>query len=119
MQVIFSVHDNASNKRIEIWANSAVVNGFVGGSTSIPIGQTTITNGRHKIAVAYDQSGNQAFYLDGVQIGTSATTYTISSLTVCSFNVWNSTLPLNGDVHQAELYKERLTNAELATLTTI
>ena len=120
VQILLSIHDFATNKRLEIWSNSAQVYGFIGGSVNISIGDTTITNGRHKIALAYDQSGNQAFYVDGVQIGTSATAYTIAALTACNFSYLNNgQYHFNGNVNQALLFKTRLSNEELAALTTI
>ena len=119
--VLFTIHDNANNKRLELWANNNVLNGFIGGSVNIAIGNTTITNGRHKAAIAYDESGDQAFYVDGVQIGTSSTAYTIASLTGIRFNNWSGsgTYKTKEGVKQTLLFKTRLTNEELATLTTL
>ena len=119
VQVLVSIHDSANNKRFEIWANSAVLNGFIGGSVDITIGSSSITNGRHKAALAYKQSGDQAFYIDGVQIGTSATAYTIAALTALSFDYWSTGFPPTEKVAQALLFKTRLTNAQLAELTAL
>jgi hypothetical protein len=119
VQVLLSVHDGALNKRFEIWADSAVLNGFIGGSVNIAIGSTTITNGSHKIALAYKQSGDQAFYVDGVQIGISATPYTIAALTSLSYSQYTGTLNPNEGVKQTLLFKTRLTNAELQSLTAL
>jgi hypothetical protein len=119
VQVLLSVHDGASNKRLEIWANGSVVNGFIGGSVNIAIGNTTISEGRHKLAVAYNQSGDQAFYVDGVQVGTSSTAYTIAALTQLSYSTFNGSLAASGSVNNTMLFKTRLTNTELATLTTL
>ena len=120
VQVLLSVHDGASNKRLEIWANGSVVNGFIGGSVNIAIGNTTISEGRHKLAVAYNQSGDQAFYVDGVQVGTSSTAYTIAALTQLSYNLYDgSRYYANGSVNQTQIYNTRLSNSELATLTTL
>jgi len=71
----------------------------------------------YKIAGAY-KSGNNVLYVNGVQIGTSATTYTTPTLTDFNFNVWN-VFNEQKTVGQAILFKTRLTNAELASLTTL
>ena len=71
----------------------------------------------YKIAGAY-KSGDNVLYVNGVQIGTSATTYTTPTLTDFNFNVWN-VFNEQKTVGQAILFKTRLTNAELASLTTI
>ena len=119
--VLFTIHDNANNKRLELWANNNDLNGFIGGSVNIGIGNTTITNGRHKAAMAYNESGDQAFYVDGVQIGTSLTAYTIASLTGIKFNnhIGGGVYKTKEGVKQLLLFKTRLTNAELEALTTI
>jgi hypothetical protein len=77
--------------------------------------------GRHKIALAY-KSGQIAGYMDGVQLFTSTATFTLTSLTRMSLgpssasgNVINTPAQIN----QAVLFPTRLTNAELASLTTI
>ena len=117
-QVLLSPHDGAANKRLEIWSNNNVVNGFIGGSVNIAIGNTTISNGVHKMAIAY-KSGDSAFYVDGVQIGTSTTAFTIPALTTLAYNQYTGLLRPTESVKQTLVFKTRLTNAELADLTTI
>jgi hypothetical protein len=71
--------------------------------------------GRHKLALAY-KSGSSAFYLDGVQVGTSATTFTLSgSMSILDFTL---TTP-NNAINASALWKTRLTNTQLAQLTSI
>jgi hypothetical protein len=118
-QVIFSIHDSLNNKRLELWADFNTLNGFIGGSVNISIGSLSISNGRHKAAIAYKQSGEQAFYVDGVQVGTSATAYTIAALTALRYDYWNTGFPPVVGVRQTLLFKTRLTNAQLAELTTL
>ena len=119
VKVLFSLDGNAYNKRIEFWMNEDVLNGFIGGSVNIPIGNTTITKGRYKAAIAYDELGNQAFYVNGVQIGISTTPYTISNLDNLRFNVWSggSSLKTSIKTKDIKLYNTRLSNSELAALT--
>ena len=117
-QVLLSIHDNAANKRLEIWANNDLIYGFIGGSVNINIANTAIANGRHKVALAY-KSTDSAFYVDGVQIGTSVTAFTIAALTALSYAQYTGLLKPDEKVSQTLLFPTRLTNAELASLTTI
>jgi hypothetical protein len=75
--------------------------------------------GRKKIAFAYKQN-DFAVYLNGTQVGTdtSGTVPTMSRLFVGKFYA-NDTYNINAGINQAILFKTRLTNAELASLTTI
>ena len=95
---------------------------YIGGATLIANISTTFTNGtRYKIALAY-KSGSIAFYVNGVSVGTSAATYGAVSEAISQFRYdW----PYSGDeqwcspVSQTAIFPTRLTNAELASLTTI
>jgi hypothetical protein len=121
VKVLFNLDGNANNKRIEFWMNGYVLNGFIGGSVNIPIGNITITEGRYKAAIAYNELGNQAFYVNGVQIGISTTPYTISNLDNLRFNVWNESSNLKTSIKTKDikLYNTRLSNTELQQLTTL
>jgi hypothetical protein len=75
----------------------------------------------NKIAFAYRQN-DFAMYVNGVLIGQSNTgdTFNPNTLSIVSFSEIGSSLgQLNARVNQATLYKERLSDSELATLTTI
>jgi hypothetical protein len=80
-------------------------------------------NTKHKVAIAY-KSGDLAFYIDGVQIATNSTTFSAYS-SLSAFDLGNNSVggtPVElGDYNynQAILFPTRLTNAELASLTTI
>ena len=118
-KVLFSLDGGANNKRIEFWMNEGVLNGFIGGSVNIAIGNTTITEGRYKAAIAYDELGNQAFYVNGVQIGVSSTPYTIANLDNLRFNIWSggSIYKTSIKTNDVKIYNTRLSNSELAALT--
>jgi hypothetical protein len=80
-------------------------------------------NGRHKIAFAYKNADN-AFYIDGVQIEVNSSAVTaFSSLSNFDLGIHNASGPAIeiGDYayKSAELYKTRLSNTELAQLTTL
>ena len=80
----------------------------------------TIAIGRHKMAIAY-KSGNTAFYLDGSQVSTTQTqTFTNGTLSVLNLGTDAiGALPITESYNQAIIFPTRLTNAELASLTTI
>jgi hypothetical protein len=86
--------------------------------TSI-ITSAAVSVGTHKIALAYT-NGDYALYIDGVNAGTStnSTDYPATSLTQC---VLSSTSygPFNDRILAAALYTTRLSNAELAALTSL
>ena len=76
-----------------------------------------LTNGRHKFAIAY-ANNDFAFYIDGNLIGTD-TSGTPSACSEFGFFYYASGYDFPLKVNQAVLFKTRLTNAELASLTTI
>ena len=82
--------------------------------SSIPV-----LNGNNKIAIAY-KSTDSAVYLNGTQIGTSAS---IAAFSVAPSEISIGTLStsdfFNDRIELATLFQTRLTNAQLATLTTL
>ena len=84
--------------------------------TSI-ITSAAVSVGTHKIALAYT-NGDYALYIDGVNAGTStnSTDYPATSLTQCVLSNTNY-VPFNDRILAAALYTTRLSNAELAALT--
>jgi hypothetical protein len=74
-----------------------------------------------KIALAY-KSGNSAFYVNGNQISTSATAFafttTLSEIDIANNGVFFAHLN-NKEVSQVLQFNTRLTNAQLAELTTL
>jgi Na+-translocating ferredoxin:NAD+ oxidoreductase RnfE subunit len=88
-----------------------------GVSTTL-ITTSAVSVGSHKIAFAY-KAGQFAIYIDGVQAGTStATNFPVGTLSqIILANASYGTL--NDSVKQAALFTRRLTNAELAAITTL
>ena len=102
----YQMYINSSNQ-VRIDVNGSFL--FLGG--------TIAENTQYKIAFAY-KSGSNALYINGTQIATSASTTIPSSL--ADFYVGNSlSSEQSGSINQAILFPTRLTNAELASLTTI
>ncbi len=88
-----------------------------GASIASIITSSPIALGTHKIALAY-KNADYALYIDGVSAGTSAnsTDYPATALTQCVLS--NASYgPLNDRIRAAAIYPNRLTNAQLATLT--
>jgi hypothetical protein len=108
-----------NNLAIECYSNKAYLTIF-NNSASLQgtIETTTLSTAKHKIAVAYN-STQVIVYLDGVSVGT------LGAVTFPSFNnfylgnLGSDTNPKIININSAQIYKTRLTNAELATLTTI
>ncbi len=73
---------------------------------------------RIKLALGY-ANNDIALYINGTQIATdsSASIPALSEIRLNTF--WTGNLPDNSSVNQLSLFKTRLTNAELAALTTI
>jgi hypothetical protein len=122
---IFALSDGTTSNRITAYVSSS--NGidfyvrnsggdlFLGTAAS-PIGNT---KGVHKIAAAY-KNGDYAVYLDGVQIISGAGT--AGTLPTCSrFDLGNQlgSNHLYEPMMQVLLFKTRLSNAQLAELTTL
>ena len=95
--------------RLELY-NGGVLQGSIAGS----IGAV----GRKKIAFGYKQN-DFVGYMNGVQIATdnNGTVGAMSNLYVGSY--YTASYNANGGINAAALWKTRLTNAQLATLTTI
>jgi hypothetical protein len=102
----YQMYINASNQ-VRVDVNGSFL--FLGGSIA--------ANTNYKIAFAY-KSGEYALYINGTQIATSASTTMPSSLT--AYYLGNSLGGEQGGAYnQALIFKTRLSNAQLAELTTL
>jgi hypothetical protein len=91
---------------------------FISGGIQCSILGSIGAVGRKKIAFAYKQN-DFALYMNGVQIGTDSSG-TVGSLTALTIGSYDSPgYLLNSGISQAILFSTRLTNSELASLTTI
>jgi hypothetical protein len=108
-----------SSSEAYIYLTSSTVQAdFISGAIQCSIVGSIGAVGRKKIAFAYKQN-DFALYMNGVQIGTdsSGTVGSLTALTVGSYD--SPGYLLNSGINQAVLFPTRLTNAELASLTTI
>jgi hypothetical protein len=88
------------------------------GSSTILFSSTQLAFGNHKLAVGY-KSGDYVMYINGTQVGTSSSTiYPVGTLT--RYVLSNSSYgDLADSYNQAALFPTRLTNAQLASLTSL
>ena len=122
-QQLLELHQDANN-RIGIaafWDSFLSVNRmqiyqFFGGGLEVNI-QETITSGVLKVAAAY-KANDYVLYINGVQIGTD-TSASVPATSIIYIGSNGSTFFVGNGVKQALLFKTRLTNAELAELTTL
>lgn len=109
----FFLHKSNGNIQAGLYQTGAIKAQITAGSVSV--------NQRAKVAYAY-KSGNTVLYINGVQVGTSADTYTLpSTLDDIFINDTTTYFAYQESVsyNQVILFPTRLTNAQLATLTTI
>jgi len=79
---------------------------------------SALANGRYKIALAY-ASNDFAMYINGTQIGTDSSGNVPTCSQVIIGDDGTGLAQFNDSINQAILFPTRLTNAELASLTTI
>jgi hypothetical protein len=117
--VLWYMKDGGSGERyIELYSTGNLL--YLesdGGGVIASITKTGLTVGRHKCAVAYAPN-DMTFYVDGVQVGTD-TNGTPSGFSTFGLQYYSSAYNGQQMVNQALLFKTRLTNAQLAELTTI
>ena len=113
--------DGSGNKLIGVNNYNQTITVFIKNTTTLFF-DNSYTGGADgaKIKLALGYANNDvALYINGTQIATdsSATIPTLNEIRINTF--WNGNLPDSSSVKQLALFKERLTNAELATLTTL
>ena len=121
---IFHISDGTTNNRIYMafsGASSNVIRAriFNGGTLQCSINTSAITTtGTYRLAMAY-KSNDIVFYVNGTQIGTdtSATIPTCSRVDLGHNSAGAS--QLNDGITNANIWKTRLTNDELASLTSL
>jgi hypothetical protein len=118
LDMFLSIRPNASNK-LEIFRDGGVIYAELAANNSISISSTKPI-GSYKIAFAY-KSGSTALYINGTLINESTTTFaftnTLADLYLNSRG--GSSFIQAANINSATLFPTRLTNAELAQLTTI
>jgi hypothetical protein len=108
-EILISIGNTADNQiRFQIQNSGVIV---------VIFNSSAISSGTHKAALAYANNDVVA-YLDGALVDTD-TSATIPATSRLAFERANGTLGFVGEIKQSILFKTRLTNAELAALTTL
>jgi hypothetical protein len=116
--VLWYMKDGSGGERyVELYSTGDLVYVEVAASVIANIQKTGLTVGRHKCAVAYAPN-DMTFFVDGIQIGTS-TSGTPNGFSTFALQYYSATYTGQQMVNQTLLFKTRLTNAELASLTTL
>jgi len=120
---IFSATDGTTNNRMLLLSNSAESMRFYlasGGSVIFDQNYSSILNGPHKVALGYSTTGLVG-YMDGVKLFETTASYNIPATTnlyLGTIEGGSSGAGMEGNAKQALVFKTRLSNEELADLTT-
>jgi hypothetical protein len=118
---LFSISDGTVSNRLFIGFirnNLLTAQVRTGGSTQAEISSSALTVGnRYKAAVGYKQN-DIVFYINGVQIGTNLSA-NIPAADRIAFDNGAGSSNFTGTVNQSALFPTRLTNAQLAEITTL
>jgi hypothetical protein len=119
---ILAFGDGTFNNRIVILEDGGTIRLYIATSGAVQADLTSLGSytGTHKIAVAY-ANNDLKVYVDGVAVATqtSLSVPPCSVVYVGTFEDGTGTVPLGGGFKQALVFKTRLTNAQLAELTTL
>ena len=114
--IIMEITSGAGSQRVLIYYSSTTILCYA--NTGV-FSYSQTTSERLKIAFAY-KSGDSALYVNGIQKAVSSASLSYSSLSQLNIGSnFTNDQPTNSPTNQAVLFKTRLTNAELASLTTI
>ena len=90
-----------------------------GGSNQVAITKSNATTANQKVKIAAAYKANDfALYIDGVQVGVD-TSGSVPTTSIIKYSNPSNALQYVGVVNNFKLYNTRLSNAELASLTTI
>ena len=116
---ILSLHDGSGANRIGVISIGTQINVYIIQSSTVYVTHSfTPTSGTNKIAIAY-ANNDVAIYLNGISILTdnSATIPATSALGLNTYGYVD--IPAGSPISQTLLFKTRLTNAQLAELTSL
>jgi len=118
-QLIF-IKDSSANQFIGLTLASGIIYGEIYNSGYVQLFSIAIASNesRFKLALAY-KTNDFAMYVNGTQVATASTGTTPTSFDDFYLGNTNNLRDWNCEVKQAILFPTRLTNAELASLTTI
>jgi hypothetical protein len=100
---------------IAFLANAIAFESVVGAALQANISHSNSSTGRFKIAAAY-KANDFVLYINGIQIGTD-TNGTVPACSQLGLNAFNTAQALN--YNSVQVYKTKLSNTELQSLTTL
>ena len=118
---IISISDGTTNNNVGFgYRNSSnaiytFVQAGINSSTAVTVSDITAFN---KVAIKY-KSGDFAMWINGVEVYTSATAFTLTGLNQVSFDNGGAAANFYGNCQNLMVFPTALTDTELATLTTI
>ena len=118
--IALSASNSAAN-RVVIFLGSAsnTITGWVQASAQVQTVNSTVTDQTafNKIAIKY-KSGDIALWINGTEVSTSTANFTFNAtLSELAFDQGNGSQHMDGHVKQLVVFKEILSDAELAALT--
>ena len=124
-EVGFAISDSVSASTKHAWIGRNNSNRLAAFLTNIgsqlsytPSSGGIISTGNHKIALSY-ASNDAVVYIDGAQVASSSSV-SVPTMNTAELGLFRGAVDqADSEVKQTLVFKERLTNAELATLTTI
>lgn len=118
---LISLSDGTTSNRVFLGVNATnTLTGFVAnaGVTQANMSYTISLGNRYKCAIAY-KANDFVLYVNGVQVGSDTSGSVPASLTKISNDPGTASFQFEYPLNQMLVFKTRLTNAELATLTTL
>jgi hypothetical protein len=118
--LVYLKGSGGAEARIQFTGGGNVIAVFFNGTTTVASIDVNVglQNGRHKFAFGY-KSNDFIFYLDGVQIGSSVTNAVSGSLMTLGLQYDNALNLGKQSINSTAIFKTRLSNSELAQLTTL
>ena len=118
---VFTLNDGSTANRVQMYFNTS--NQIVGGISASGSGQANIEytiDIKSFLKVAFKYKTNDfALWVNGVKVGEDLIGNAPTGLNAISSDNTGGTLPFYGNVKQLAVFNEALTDAELATLTTL
>jgi len=118
---LITLNDGTNSQTVSLYyfSTGTIYFDILSGSPNVSQGVSGIdTYSFNKIAIKY-KSGDIAFWINGVEVYTSASAISLTGLNTLSFSQGNDAYPFYGKVKQLQVFKTALTDSELVTLTTI
>ena len=117
---LITLNDGTNSQTVSLYyfSTGTIYFDILSGSPNVSQGVSGIdTYSFNKIAIKY-KSGDIAFWVNGVEVYTSASAISLTGLNTLSFSQGNDAYPFYGKVKQLQVFKTALSDTELATLTT-